>query len=324
MHSARFAGASLAALVAISAACASHHDPPGAPSTVVIGIQSEPLGNVLGRVHVVTRVNGAPHSDETLSLVPSGAPAFPHEVRIDAPGGDASAKIDVAVDGFAPDGLGPTTPLLTRLASSTFVAGQTRLLRMRLEARCILAPPGGIGGPACTAPQTCAAGRCVDDTVPPGDLEAYAPNWAINEPDVCSPANHGEPEVIVGTGQTDYGPITDGQTLQAERGPQGGHHVWIAVRMRNMKQSGSSTTITGLQPGTNVAIPPTSFVFTFDPDEGGYCKLYGLRYQLDNSGIDYKQFLGKPLDITVTVHDTLGTTASGIAHIMVAPTVLGE
>ena len=68
----------------------------------------------------------------------------------------------------------------------------------------------------------------------------------------------------------------------------------------------------------------TGIVFTFDKDEGGYCKLYGLRHQLDNGGIDYKQFLGKPLDLTVEVRDTTGTTQAGVAQITVEPAVIGE
>jgi len=317
--------ASALALGAIAAACSSSGGGGGGDaSTLVIGIQSEALGSNVDRAHVVTRVNGATHSDETLAIPPGGPSPFPHEVRIEAPNGDASAKVDVSVDVMGTDGHGDGALILTRLASSTFVPGQTRLLRLDLDSRCILAPPGGTGGPACTAPQTCQAGRCADDTVLPSDLEPYGPSWAVDAPDICRPASHGAPEVLVGTGQTDYAPVTDGQTLQPELGPQKGHHLWVAVRMRNLKQSGSSTTITGVQPGTNVAIPPTSFVFTFNADEGGYCKLFGLRYQLDNGGIDYKQFLGKPLDLTVTVHDSLGETSAATAHVQVAPTVLGE
>jgi len=112
------------------------------------------------------------------------------------------------------------------------------------------------------------------------------------------------------------------QTLQAEAGPQGGHHIWIAVRMKNMKQAGSTTQVSAVQPGTGTPIPPSSFAFTFDPDEGGFCKLYGLRYQLDNGGIDYKQFLGKPLDVTTTVVDSIGQVASSMQHIQVAPTLV--
>ena len=155
------------------------------------------------------------------------------------------------------------------------------------------------------------------------ELEAYEPNWAEDAPDVCKPAGAGAPEVIAGTGQSDFTPITDGQTLTPQLGPQGGHHLWIAVRMKNLKQSGSTTTVHAVQPGTNVAIPPSAFIFTFDQDEGGYCKLYGLRYQLDNGGIDYHQFLGKPLDVSIDVMDTTGAHATGVAHIDVDSTVLG-
>ena len=38
-------------------------------------------------------------------------------------------------------------------------------------------------------------------------------------------------------------------------------------------------------------------------DEDGYCKLYGLRFQLDQM-VNISGLLGHPLDITVTVTDT--------------------
>jgi hypothetical protein len=110
--------------------------------------------------------------------------------------------------------------------------------------------------------------------------------------------------------------------LQAETGPQGGHHIWIATRMRNMKQAGTTTKIVGIQPDSHVAIPPTTLAFTYSPDEGGYCKLFGIRYQLDNEGIDYKQFLGKPLDLIVTATDPSGTIATATTRIEVAPTLI--
>ena len=57
-------------------------------------------------------------------------------------------------------------------------------------------------------------------------------------------------ELFLGTGQTDFSPLNDGQTLQLERGPQGGHHIWIAARMKNLRQSGSRTTLTAKLVGT--------------------------------------------------------------------------
>ncbi len=32
------------------------------------------------------------------------------------------------------------------------------------------------------------------------------------------------------------------QQMKLEQGPQGGHHVWMAIRMKNLRQSGSTTT----------------------------------------------------------------------------------
>jgi hypothetical protein len=158
--------------------------------------------------------------------------------------------------------------------------------------------------------------------VAPQNLEPYAANWPENAPDVCKPIDAGAPIVQVGTGQTDYLPVISGQTVQMEQGPQGGHHVWIAVRQQNLSQAGSTTTITSVQPSTGVAGPKLAFVFNFAQDQGAFCKLAGLRYQLDIDGADYHQFLGQPLDVTVTIADPAGATGTGTAHLQISPTLL--
>lgn len=305
------------ALAVTIAACASHVSPPPGSSELTVGVQTDDLTGLVQSLHVTMTVGGNP----ALDRVQSAIPVMPFEVN--APTGDPTPEIFVKVDGFGtadPTNGGPA--IVSRSARTHVVAGKHTLLRIRLEQRCAQAG-GGLSGPTCAPPQTCISGACADDSVASTLLEDYVPDWPVQLPDVCRPANAGPPEVLVGSGQSDYLPIADGQTLQAEKGPQGGHHLYIAVRMKNLKQSGSITTISATQPGTNVPIPPTAFVFTFDPDEGGYCKLFGLRYQLDNGGIDYTQFLGKPLDITVKVQDKLGQSATGVAHVQVAPTVLG-
>jgi hypothetical protein len=288
---------------------------------VVVGVQSEPLNGAVGTLHVTTTLGGQPNTDEIIA--PS---ALPHEVKLVPPGGDATAPIAVEVDAYQSAGWTPASgepPVLVRTAETTFVPGQTELLRIDLQGQCLLALPGGPpGGPTCAAPETCLGGTCKPDTVAPGALEAYAPNWASNAPDICKPAGAGPGVVQVGTGQTDYLPLTDGQTVQAEQGPQGGHHIWIAVRQQNIQQSGSTTTITSVQPTTGLAGPRMAFVFTFLPDEGNFCKLSGLRYQLDLDGTDYHQFLGQPLDVTVVIADQSGVSATGTAHIDIAPTIL--
>jgi hypothetical protein len=269
----------------------------------------------------VTTIGGAPSTDEVIA--PS---ALPHEVKLTPPNGDATQPIAVAVDGYQQTGWTPQSsepPVLVRTAETSFVTDQTMLLRVLLQGDCLLGLPGGApGAPTCTAPQTCIGGACKDDHVGAQALEPYAPDWANNAPDVCKPLGAGAPIVQVGTGQTDYLPLTDGQTVQMEQGPQGGHHVWIAVRQENLKQMGSTTTITSVQPTTGLKGPETAFVFTFNPDQGGFCKLSGLRYQLDIDGTDYHMFLGQPLDLTVVIADASGATGTGTAHIDIAPTIL--
>jgi hypothetical protein len=308
-------------------ACSNAQTPgPGAPTSLTVGIESDPMGGAVGAAHVTTTVGGKPATDETF-LVANNPGAFPHAVRLTPPVSDPAAQVGAEIDGFfdpnfATDGSN-APPVLTRLATTNFVPGADMLLRIHLDAQCLQALPGGPpGGPACTAPATCIRGTCQSDSVPTSALEPYTANWPNGASDICKPSNAGPPVVQVGTGQTDYVPATDGETVQMEQGPQGGHHIWMAVRMQNLKQTGSVTTLTSGQPDTGLAGPSTSYVFTFNADQGGYCKLFGLRYQLDITGTDYHTFLGHPLDVTVTITDSVGTTGTGVAHFAVAPTIL--
>jgi hypothetical protein len=298
---------------------------------LVVGVQSEPMGGVLSSLHIVVEVGGVVTSDEIVKPLHSSLVGFPPpwEKRIAATG-DVAAPIEVTVEAFgsaSPSG----APMLSRLAKTRFVEGRTALLRVPLESRCLVYPPaqrrrgaapGPLSGPTCKAPLTCIKGLCQPEVVQPAALEPYTADWTKNAPDLCKARNSGVSTVQIGTGQTGFTPLATGQTLQAEAGPQGGHHIWIAVRMKNMKQAGSTTQISAVQPDTGTVIPPSTFAFTFDRDEGGYCKLFGLRYQLDNGGIDYTQFLGKSLDVTTIVTDSLGEKATSSAHIQIAPTLV--
>ncbi len=295
---------------------------PGAPGTLTVGVQGEALDGWLQSLHVVTTVDGQTETDEVFHA--SRADLFPQEIKIDARG-NAKANVAVRVEGFITDDPSASSPVIVRTARTTMPrAPANDLLRVRLDTWCVTSPPaGGLAGPTCTAPgQTCIAGSCVGDGIDPSNLEIYSANWALDTPDACRPANPGAPVIVVGQGQTDYLPLADGQTLQAQTGPQGGHHIWIALRMQNLKQSGSTTTVTASVPGTGATVSPYAVVFTFDPDEGGFCKLYGLRFQLDANNADLSQFLGHPLDVKVEVHDVLGEAGSGTVHLNIDPNVL--
>ena len=61
-------------------------------------------------------------------------------------------------------------------------------------------------------------------------------------------------------------------------------------------------------------------------DEGSYCKLWGLRYQLDSGaadlGVEYKRFLGKRLEVTVEVIDSTGARAASTKTIQIGDKLL--
>jgi hypothetical protein len=284
---------------------------------VVVGIVSDlRVGVDVVRIHVLMHAAGSVVTDEDLATSGTATPLkLPGEVAFPPlPGG---TPIDVTLAAFGPGG--SPTPLLTRSATTTVVAGEKLLLRVSLDSQCIVGP--GISAPTCTAPQTCAAGTCVEEQVAASTLPAYTPNWAIATTDPCKPAGGGAPVVVVGQGQADYLPMMDGDTAQVEAGPQGGHHIWVALRAKNLSQSGSITSITGHFPDLDLDVGPFNVIFTMEVDEGGYCKLYGLRFQLDQTN-NINGLLGHPLDVTVTMTDPQSDVGVGKRSVVLSTTFL--
>lgn len=285
--------------------------------SVIVGVTSDLRPGVdIAQLHVVMKASGAVIKDEVLTTSDKTAllkipTEFPF---LDLPGG---APIDITLDTFRP---GDTaTPLVTRRAATEIVAGQKLLFRVALDSRCVVAP--GSTAPVCTAPQSCVAGQCQDEHVDAHKLQPYSPTWATVSTDPCKPASSAASTVIIGQGQADYLPEMDGDTAQVEAGPQGGHHIWIAIRAKGLRQSGSITSITGHFPDLNLDVGPFNVIFTMEPDEGGYCKLYGLRFQLDQSN-DIKTLLGHPLDVKVTVTDPDMTVGVGSRSVVLSKTFL--
>ncbi len=274
--------------------------------TVVVGVTSDlRVGVDIDRVHVTMSVGGKVTKDEDFTTTSSSAPLkLPTELAFaDLAGG---TEVAVQLDAFGVGG--GSMPLTSRIASTKIVAGKKLLFRIALDSRCVVAP--GNSAPTCAAPETCVAGACAASAVDAKTLPAYSPTWSKVSNDICKPTGSGAPVVSVGEGQADYLPTMDGVEAQVESGPQGGHHIWIAIRMKGLLQSGSITSVTGHFPELNQDVGPFQVIFTFDQDEGGYCKLYGLRFQLDQTvGID--QLLGKTLDVQVKVTDKEGAIGIG-------------
>lgn len=303
--------ASIFALL-LTAACNSGGLPPGGEGgggtidpthgAVVVGVTSElRVGVDIDRLHVVMSVDGKVTKEEDLTASSTSSPlTLPTELPFDdlADG----AIVAVQLDAY---GAGASSPLTSRSASTKIIAGKKLLFRVALYKQC-----AGSKAPSCAAPQTCISGVCIDDTVDAKSLPAYSSTWTKVSTDLCKPSGSGDPVVVVGEGQADYLPTMDGIEAQVESGPQGGHHIWIAVRMKGLLQSGSILAVTGHLPELSQDVGPLQVSFTFDQDEGGYCKLYGLRFQLDQA-LPIDQLLGKMLEVQVKITDKDGAIGIG-------------
>lgn len=287
--------------------------PPEGPAGIVLGITSDlKAGTEVGRLHIEGTVDGA---EKYLIDIKGDGLAFPHETT--PIGLDPGDTLEMKVEAYPP-GLSDV-PLLVRLASTEAVANEIHLLKVNLDASCQQLP--GSSAPVCDAPQTCVQGTCRDSHVPPEKTPIYDEDWATSTVDTCKPAGAGDPAVTVGEGQADYLPLAQGAVVQVEAGPQGGHHVWVAVRMKNLTQSGSVTSVTGHLPELGYDVGPFNVIFTFDPDEGGYCKLYGLRFQLDTEH-PIEEMLGKTLEISVSVKDKDGDVGTGSQTVKLSNDIL--
>jgi hypothetical protein len=286
--------------------------PGGETGTVILGIKSKLVPGVGIETMLVTiKVNGAAVVEETRSVSDKNL-AFPMEFRLDGleDGEPVEAQIKGSVD----------TAILARLASTEAIAGKELLLETELEASCLQLPGGG--APSCSGTKTCIHGACKESFTPGEKLSDYEPGWATVTTDICKAKGAAEPIVTVGEGQADYLPMDDGAEAQVEAGPQGGHHIWVAVRMKNLTQSGSITSLTGHFKDLGYDVGPFNVIFTFDPDEGGYCKIYGLRFQLDGEH-DIEEMLGKTLEVKATITDKDKEIGSGTRTVVLSKTILG-
>ncbi len=301
-------------------------------TTLVVGLDAEDFRQTLGvdleKVRLTTKVDGQPATDETIDL--RSGNAIPHETTLRAPKGKKDAAVEILVEGFVAEVSGMPPPVggspanVVRRATTRFVPDAVRILPLRLEARCASVAPPLLGGafflgPTCDAPTTCIADKCQAAAVEPASLPAYAKSWDTDMPDACRAS---APSLAVGGGELDYAPLADGATVQLVEGGQCGHHLWIGVKISGMRQYGVTTTITSVSPGSALAGPASRFAFAYGDAGGGACELGGLRYQLDGAtGGSWKDFLGKPLDVTVKVTDPVtGKSQTSTLHLQIDST----
>lgn len=302
---------------------------PDETTALVIGVQDESFVQTvyarLSSMQLTVTIDGKPAYER--ELTPSELRANPHEITVRPPKERRDAAIDVRLEGFfdaasQPDGQPRGAAGVVRLARTRFVAGETRLLPLRLEARCASNPPlmmGGappITGPTCAAPLTCIGARCESSDVAPAELLPYQASWWTKLPDKCRDA--GAPEVVLGAGDRPFAPLTPGEKLVTEAGPQCGHHLWLAVKAKGMSQLDTMTTIKSTLVDTGEVVPTSQYAFSFGGLDAGGCTLSPLRYQLDFGPGQWARFAGKQLDVTVELTDAAGRRAQATTRVEIA------
>lgn len=299
---------------------------PGSSGAVIVGVTSDLLPGVdIARLKIAMRAGGKVVLEEEWRASGGERPLkLPAELRFDdlADGTKVEVRLE-AYEGYFSD----ADPLVTRDVSTQFVAGKTMLLRTRLEKECIpsFRLAGDLTAPTCEPPETCIAAGCADPFVPSSQLEPYSPTWAEVFADACKPLAPGEPVVVIGEGQASFKPLVKEDVVQVEAGPQGGFHIWLSIRMRNLHRTGSTTSVDIYEMGATE--PLGSFVSgqSYGEAEGGFCELLGMRCQLTlQSAFDDQNILGDSMQVVVRVADESGDLGVGEQILTLSQDVVKE
>jgi hypothetical protein len=144
-------------------------------------------------------------------------------------------------------------------------------------------------------------------------------------PDPCKSALGMMTTLTVGEGQTFYRDIADNTELFWEKGPQGGHHIWVALRERGLRMRGTIITMDLYDvsdESNRKLVNHSRLIYDFDRDEGGFCARPGLRMQLDNAGgPTLAELLGHKIEVNATLNDPDGAVATAKKTVIVKGTL---
>lgn len=272
-------------------------------AAVVVGLTTDlAVGFDIHRVEIRTAADGAVEKERWSYT--DGDLKLPAELRLEAGDGEV---VEVTVEAF---GKAQPKPFVTRSASTTAVFGRALLLPVSLEQAC--------SGVACAAGSTCVEGACVDPFSDPAALAEHDPSWIEAAPDACKTASSGPPAIQLGQGLSGFAGLAEGEEVPIEPGAQGGHHVWLALRVTGLRQMGSHLTVRGALPDLDVEILPVTTVVTLRKAEEGQCELYGVRFRVD-AGLPVETIRGQALDVDVRLRDPNGDSATATRRIAIAP-----
>ncbi|WP_437928307.1 hypothetical protein WMF37_03450 [Sorangium sp. So ce291] len=294
-------GALLAMLVLCSAGCASED----ADALVVVGLTTDmAVGFELDRVESTTKVDGVIARVESRSYG-GGELSLPAELAV-GPARDG-AELALTVAAFRD---GEASPVVTRRAATRAVGGRTLLLPVSLDEACSAA--------SCAASATCAEGACVDPFIAPSALADHDPTWLASARDACKTPPSDLPAIVIGQGERAFAPLADGEVVPIEAGPQGGHHVWLALRVEGLRQMGSRLTVGGHFPELAFELLPFTSQVTLRRAGDAGCEIYGIRFQVDR-GLSVESVRGRALDVEIALEDPDGDVATAAHRVVISP-----
>jgi hypothetical protein len=295
----------LETLFALLLLCSGGCGSDAADALVVVGLTTDmAVGFEFDRVETSTQVDGVVTRAEGLSYR-RGQLSLPAELEV-GPARDG-AEVELSIAAFRD---GEASPVVTRRVATRAVGGRRLLLPVSLDEACCAT--------SCATSATCAAGACVDPFVAPSALADYDPLWIASASDACKTPSSGDPAIVVGQGQDVFASLQDGEVVPIEAGPQGGHHVWLALRVTGLRQMGSRLTVEGYFPELELELLPFTAQVTLHKAGEGRCEIHGVRFQVDR-GLPVETVRGQALDIEITLEDPNGDVGTAAQRVVIAP-----
>ena len=131
-------------------------------------------------------------------------------------------------------------------------------------------------------------------------------------------SSSGGPAVEIGKGQSAFAPLENGEAMPIEAGPQGGHHIWLALRVTGLRQMGSGLTVNGYFPELAFELRPFTAKLTLRKAAENQCEIYGIRFQVDR-GLSVETIQGRALDIDIVLEDSNGDVGTAAKQVVIAP-----
>ncbi|WP_437648001.1 hypothetical protein [Sorangium sp. So ce362] len=295
----------LRAVLALLALGASGCGSEDADALVVVGLTTDmAIGFEIDEIESTTKVDGVVTRAERLSYG-GGELSLPAELPV-APAHDG-AEVELSVAAFRD---GEAAAIVTRRAVTRAVGGRRLLLPVSLDEGC--------SAVSCAAGATCAGGACVDPFVAPSALADHDPMWIASASDACKTPSSGDPEIMIGQGESAFAPLEEGEVVPIEAGPQGGHHVWLALRVTGLRQMGSRLRVGGYFRELEFELRPFTAQVTLHRAAGDLCEIYGIRFQVDR-GLMVDAVRGRALDVEIALEDPNGDRATAARRVVIAP-----